>query len=306
MRAVWSYWSKPYSQARGYTWRTPLHHWLAWGLSLRLARNHFPETMLVTDRAGKALLVDCLGLSFTHVSTELESLRHADPDWWVLGKLMAYGIQEQPFVHLDTDVFLWKPLPPGVLNASVCAQNPEQHSALAQWCGPREIERAFAECDLPLPAEWEWARSRSLETYDEVNCGILGGNRTDFIRYYANLALDLVLNPAHARAWALLNGAHNLNTIIEQFLFIACFDFHRSHPESPFRGINARYVFQSMEEALNQENAARAGYTHLWAEAKRDHLITERLEQRTRDEDAGFYQHCLHLSRDSRWAAMGA
>lgn len=306
MRAVWSYWSKPYRRAAGRTWPSPLHHWLAWGLSLRLAREHYPETMLVTDRAGKALLVDSLGLRFTRVSTELESLRNVDSGWWALGKLVAYRMQQQPFVHLDTDVFLWKPLPPELLHASLFAQCPEEHSAIEQWCAPREIERVFAQHDLSLPAEWEFARSQRLDAYREANCGILGGNRTDFIRYYANLALDLVTNSAHAGAWAAFDYKDGLNMVIEQFLFTACFEFHRSHPESPFRGTNMRYLFSSTGEAVNQEIAARAGFTHLWGDSKRDNIVAHRLEQRTRDEDAHFYTHCLHLSRNSNFmAAMG-
>jgi hypothetical protein len=284
-----------------------LHHWLAWGLSLRLARAHYPETMLVTDRAGKALLVDCLGLSFSDVSIELESLRNVDTSWWALGKLKAYSLQEQPFVHLDTDVFLWKPLPPDLLNASLFAQSPEEHPALEQWCGPGEIERAFLQHNLSLPAEWEWTRSRCLESYPEANCGILGGKRTDFIRYYASLAMDLVMNPAYSGAWAVVGNKSILNTALEQFLFAACFEFHRSHPESPFRGINMRYLFSSTGEAVNQEAAARVGFTHLWADAKRDSIVAQRLEQRTRDEDIHFYRHCLYLSQNSKlMAAAGA
>src|SRR5487761_316445 len=140
MRAVWSFWSKPFREYKGRLWHSPLHHWLAWGLSLRLARRHYPETMLVTDLEGKALLVDTLGLSFTHVSTELDSIRQVDPGWWALGKLIAYRLQDRPFVHLDTDVFLWKPLPASFLSTHIFAQCPEDHPPLAEWCGPHEVE----------------------------------------------------------------------------------------------------------------------------------------------------------------------
>lgn len=304
MRAVWSYWSKPYRESKGRTWPSPMHHWLAWGLSLRLARRHYPETMLVTDRAGKELLIDCLGLRFTQVSTELDSLRHADPGWWALGKLIAYGTQEQPFVHLDADVFLWKPLPPGVVSAPVFAQCPEEHSARDSSCAPRQVESAFQQSELSLPAEWEWARSRSLDIYREANCGIMGGNRTDFIRYYANLARGLVLSPAHAEAWARFDNKDGFNMVAEQFLLSACVDFHRSDPESPFRGIYMRYLFSSTGEAVDQEAAARAGFTHLWGDAKRDRAIARRLEERTQDEDMHFYRHCLHLSQNRTRLAL--
>ncbi len=306
MRAVWSFWSKPFLEYKGRIWHSPLHHLLAWGLSLRLARTHYPETVLVTDRAGKALLIDSLGLSFTHVSTELESIRKMDPGWWALGKLVAYSMQDQPFVHLDTDVFLWKPLPPGLVSAPVFAQCPEEHPPLEEWCGPHEVERAFAQFDLSLPAEWEWSRSRHLNHFREANCGIMGGTRTDFIHYYANLALDLALNPAYAKAWATFDDKAGFNMLIEQFMLDACVEFHRSHPESPFRGINMRYLFSSFGEAYDQETAARAGFTHLLGDAKRDSFVAQRLEQRTQQEDMHYYRHCLQVSQNrSLMAAVG-
>ena len=99
MRAVWSFWSKPYGAATGWGWSEPLHHLLAWGLSLRLARRHYPDTVLVTDRAGRSLLVDGLGLSFTQVSTELERLHDADASLWALVGMAAImgGTMRSPF-----------------------------------------------------------------------------------------------------------------------------------------------------------------------------------------------------------------
>jgi hypothetical protein len=298
MRAVWSFWSKPFQQFKGRMWHSPLHHLLAWRLSLRLARRYYPDSMLVTDRTGKALLVDSLGLSFTHVSTELDSIRKVDAGWWALGKLIAYELQDRPFVHLDTDVFLWKALPPSLLNAPVFAQCPEDHPPLAEWCGPIEVEQAFARHGASLPAEWEWSRSRSLNYYREANCGIVGGTRTDFLRYYANLAIDLILNPDHANAWRAFPNTEGYNMVVEQFLLQSCVEFHRSNPESPFKGISIRYLFPSFADAFDHEAAARVGFTHLLGDAKRDFIVAQRLEQRSRDEDRDFYEHCVQLSRN--------
>jgi len=297
MRAVWSFWSKPFQEFKGRIWRSPLHHLLAWGLSLRLARRHYPETVLVTDRAGKALLVDFLGLAFTHVSTELDSIRKVDADWWALGKLLAYRLQDRPFVHLDTDVFLWKPLPPALVGAPVFAQCPEDHR-IGEWCGPQDVEAAFAQRRLTLPAEWEWSRSRSLHSFREANCGILGGNRVDFIGYYANLGIDLALNPDHADAWAIFPDKAGYNMLIEQFLLDACLEFHRFHPDSPFRGMHMRYLFSSYGEAFDPQAAARVGYTHLLGDTKNDAFVARRLEQRCQQEDLNFYQHCVKLSQN--------
>lgn len=305
MRAVWSFWSKPYHTRSGRTWREPLHHYLAWGLTLRLACRHYPETVLITDTAGKALLVDRLELPFKEVSTELDRLRDVDPGWWALGKLVAYRLQDRPFVHLDTDVFLWKPLPAGLVGAPVFTQCPEQH-ALDEACGPREVARAFAQAGLSLPAEWEWSASRRLPSVRQENTGILGGTDTVFIRYYANLAIALATNPAHAAAWAVFPNKFGCNFLIEQFLLAACLEFHRIDPRSPFRGIAARHLFSSFEQAFDPQEAARVGYTHLLGEAKSSAFVARRLEQRMRQEDPYFYGLCLKLSGNPQFAAAGA
>lgn len=296
MRAVWSFWSKPFYEGSGWQWREPVHHLLAWGLSLRLARAHYAETVLITDSPGKALLVDNLGLSFTHVSTELDRLRNEYPGLWALGKLVTYSLQDKPFVHLDTDVFLWRPLPGRITSAPVLAQNPESYHLADEWCGPRVIENAFTRDGLKLPSEWEWSRSHREHHFREANCGILGGMNAGFIQHYARLALDLVLNPRHSAAWASIPDKDSLNTILEQFFLLACLDFHRSDPASPFRGVHIKYLFPSFEAAFNPNHAARMGFTHLLADAKANAHITNRLEQRTQRDDEDFYRHCVRLS----------
>jgi len=292
MRAVWSFWSKPCQWGQGYRWREPIHHLLAWGLSLRLAQAHYPDTVLITDRPGRALLIDRLGLPFTHVSTELDRLREVDPGWWALGKLVAYSLQDRPFVHIDTDVFLSQPLPDRLTGAPVLAQYPETYHVADDQCGPSIVENAFARAGLSLPAEWEWSRSRPARRFLEANCGILGGTDVGFLRCYARLALDLVLSPRHEAAWASVPDKAGLNTTVEQFMLPACANFHRFDPGSPHRGVFLRYLFPSVSAAFDPAQAARLGFTHLLAEAKQDARVTARLEQRFRREDPAFYRLC--------------
>lgn len=304
MRAVWSFWSKPFQAYKGRIWREPQHHLLAWGLSLRLARGHFGETLLVTDTAGKSLLVDQLGLQFDHVSTELDRLRDSDPGWWALGKLVAYSLQDRPFVHLDTDVFLWKALPAALTAAPVFAQCPEVHSLDHAWCGPRHIEWLFEKHHLSLPVEWQWASSRNTVSFREENCGILGANRVDFIRHFARTAIRLVSDPAHRALWADLPEKSGFNMLLEQFLLAACLDYHRIDPNSPFRGIHIRHLFSSWPDAYNPEFSARAGYTHLLGDAKTHPAVTARLERRVAELDPAFVSHCRRVAQSP--SSLGA
>jgi hypothetical protein len=81
VRAVWSFWTKPFLTHRRFTWLTERHHLMAWVLSLETSKKQYRETVLVTNEEGARLLVDGLGLEFTSVLTELKALRDADPDW---------------------------------------------------------------------------------------------------------------------------------------------------------------------------------------------------------------------------------
>jgi len=295
MRAVWSFWSKPFQARKNIGWYSELHHLLAWGLSLQTASRHYPETVLVTDRAGKKLLIDQLGLPFVHVSTELERLANADSGWWALGKLLAYSIQDQPFIHIDTDAFLWKPLPRRLTESPVLALCPVFYSNDSNLL-PREIECAFAERGGKLPMEWEWTRSRGSTYFREEACGILGGCHVAFLRHYADTALDLVLNSNNADAWSMLPGKISLNTMVEQFLLGACVDYHRFLSTSPYRGVKVTHLFSSVDEACDIKQAARLGHTHLLGGTKSHPTVARRLEQRVRRENPAHFRRCERLA----------
>src|SRR5262249_2182460 len=193
MKAVWSFWTKPFEAHHHSVWPSAKHHLLAWALSVETARQHYPDTWLITDDAGARMLVDGIGLQFTRVSTELNALAQHNPDWWAIGKVYAYRMQTEPFVHIDSDVFLWKRLPERLERADVFAQNPEPLSASTHY-RPERLEQALDHTPGGwLPDEWRWYRRVSNSRGE--NCGIFGGNRVDFINRYASAALRLIDNP---------------------------------------------------------------------------------------------------------------
>ena len=188
MRAVWSFWSTPFVTHYRHTWARPVDHLLSWVASVKTASRHYPETMLVTDTPGRRLLVDQLGLPFALVSTELDRLPDRDAGWWILGKLVAYTLQTGPFIHIDSDVFLWNRLPAHLTGAPVLTQNPEYHRKSDY--GIDQLTEAMHDHDGSLPIEWEWASS--LDDIVRVeNCGILGGQEAPFLSHYARTALWL-------------------------------------------------------------------------------------------------------------------
>ncbi len=281
MRAVWSFWSRPFARHRAGSWGTERNHLLAWILSTGAARRHYPRTALVTDSAGARMLVDGLGLEFDSVSTSLDAIAGHDPAWWALGKLFAHREQTEPFVHLDTDVFLWKRLPARLEQAPVFAQNPE---AVHPDHFPYRTALLDAAVDAAggwLPAEW---RGYAGPARTAACCGIVGGADVDFLRWYAAQAVRMLEHPANRAALRGLADRDQHMVSLEQYLLAACAAHHAAGLE---------YLFPSWEAAMDDRNAAEAGFTHLMCDAKREPGIVARIERRVMAEHPDAYERCM-------------
>jgi hypothetical protein len=288
MRAVWSLWSLPYRQRRGFSWAHDRHHCLSWILSVMAARPHFDTIALYTDDAGASLLVDRLGLAFDQVSTSLNELNAQDPDWWMQGKLYTYALQQEPFVHLDADVYLFKPLPARLTAGGVLAQNPETVSHPTPWYDVEACEVAIrSRGDGYIPKEWSWYRT-FIADQRAACCGIIGGHRVDLIGAYASSALRLLQSPGNRHAFDKIESKKELAVFFEQYLLAAWAGYHK---------VEIEYLFDSYEQALNG-GAAGAGFTHLMANAKCDAAVVSRLERRVARDYPEAYQRCQALSED--------
>jgi hypothetical protein len=295
---VWSFWTKPYRAGHGSAWLCDYHALLAWGLSVELARRHYRDTALVTDDEGAKLLVDRLKLPFARVSVELNKLRDHDPDWWAVGKLYAYRLQTEPFVHIDSDVFLWKRLPPELESAPVFAQSPEtfdpdhdQH-----WYPLRPVENAIGTTGW-LPRAWRWYSARPAPLV-AANCGIVGGNRTDVVREWADLGIRTVEVPENTPVWATWGDKGFCNVLVEQFLLNAVVEHRRASPRDPAdQSLRVVYLFPTDGAPYDPRLAEAAGYTHLIGGAKRNPELMADLESRMDADYPELAQRCRAVAR---------
>jgi len=287
LRAVWSFWSKPFNARRGSVWLSEKLQFLSWILSVETARKHYPVTSLYTDEEG-ARIADMIGIKFDRVSTELNALQAYDPEWWALGKLYTYRAQTEPFIHIDNDVFLWKRLAVTVEQAPVFAQCPEHFSSGMNGYNPDEVEDTLNTFNGWIPDEWRWYRSLGPARRGE-NCGIFGGNSLDFINHYADLAMRMIEHPSNQPGWA-MKGKNIV--LMEQYLLSACIEYYRNRQELPFHGIHSQYIFDSFNDAFDRAKAAQAGFTHLLGGAKKNISIARRIEKRVMEEYPKLYERC--------------
>lgn len=292
MRAVWSFWTRPFKEYYRQLWISEKHHLLAWVLSVEAARKHYPETALITDDDGAALLVDRIGLNFQRVSTELSALRAEDARWFNLGKLHAYRSQEGPFVHIDSDVFLWKPLPPWAQAAPIFAQNPELFPEDGVTCyRPEMCQTTIQSSGGWLPDEWIWYNGRGGN--EAVNCGVLGGNHTRFIGYYADQAISMMQHLDNQAAWKSLAAGVGDGIMIEQYFLSACIQYHKKRNGSSYSDVALKYLFSTFNKSFEPKRAKALGYTHLINGAKKNADIATRLEERVRRDHPEYYDRCV-------------
>lgn len=143
MRAVWTLWCAP---SQRHSWAVTA---TCMALSLTLGRRWFRECVVHTDSIGADRLEmwgldDLADVRVTHD-------RVPAPAWcWAAGKLMTYGLQEAPFVHVDNDVFFFRhvvwPSPDG----RVIVQHLERGKTARVY--PAAIAAAKA-AGTPLPPE---------------------------------------------------------------------------------------------------------------------------------------------------------
>jgi hypothetical protein len=295
MTAIWSFWSKPYHDYYKTFWLSHEQYLLSWVLSVREARKHFTRSALCTDDGGADLLINRLQLPFDHVSTTLNVLEKRDPKWFGLGKLYAYRQQHRPFLHIDNDVFLWKPLSWAATHAEVVAQNWEPFLFgdscyrietisyhMRKLCGiiPREL-------DEYLPG------SNGCRA---VNCGVLGGTHVGFLQYYADLAIELIEHPRNRRVWESIDNGVLDSVFVEQFMLEACLEFCRRHTESAFAGIDVHVLFESLQHAYHREAAEKVGLTHLIGTCKKNELVASQITRLVRKLYPEDYARVIELS----------
>ncbi|MEO1487503.1 MAG: DUF6734 family protein [Bacteroidota bacterium] len=182
MKIVHSFWSKPaleqnssVEKANG-GFRSNKHHYMSWALSCLQFKKYYEEVELVTDLAGKKLLIDTLNLPYSSVRTDFENLSHYPKQLWAIGKLYTYSLQDKPFLHVDGDVYIWEKLDNTLDNAELIGQHMDNNE------GPYHYSmEQLKKHDISIPKVMEDDFSIQKKFY-ATNAGILGGNNVDFFK----------------------------------------------------------------------------------------------------------------------------
>lgn len=230
-------------------------------LSAHYARKHYGNITMLTDSAGA---VELSGVGYDAVEVVLDEADCSYARVWSLGKLHAYkhlAEQGRPFLHLDYDVILHKPLPARLTDAAVFTQNVERVSDSDPFS--YGISTFSALCPSPqVPVDFQWP------TY-AWNMGVFGGHDCSFIASYADRALALVYAPENKNFWLHDNSLPH------------CWSY-ATIPEQYYLQVECHVAGMGMEPLFDgwplHEEARATGYTHLMS-SKNAQPVVERVAQ---------------------------
>lgn len=193
MKIIQSFWSKPFfkenddlnARFKG-GWLSANFFFYSCLLSCLKFRQNYGEVSLFTDDLGKELLIDKLQIPYSKVQLDLNSLQHYPSELWALGKILTYSLQQEPFIHADTDVFVWNKFPKQLLEADLLAQNFEFN-----------FPKYAAVLETALTEFRNFSRD-SFPLYDQTkdvfafNAGIIGGNNTSFFKEFKAKVFQII------------------------------------------------------------------------------------------------------------------
>lgn len=213
MKIVQTFWSGENTDRRNYGWLSPKHHFLSWILSSNQLRKFYKNIELITDSHGYELLINRLKLPFTKVRVELDSLNTYPSDLWALAKIKAYSLQDEPFLHIDSDAFIFEAFSEEFLQSDLVCQNAEILSPYY----PESWIKISAQ--LPyIPDALQGIGKKEIEAY---NMGIFGGHNLEFIKNYTDQVFSFV--DQNAAFWNSSSTSKedlfNFNIFFEQKLF---------------------------------------------------------------------------------------
>lgn len=297
MKIIQSLWTRPLTLdvQRGKVsggWPSWDHYWASWVLSAWQAHLTHGTVDLVTDRIGAQILVEELQLPFRHVSLVLDAIpRNVHPALWAYGKVVAYEEHAKRgdasagggFMHIDSDVYLWRPLPERVTSAAVAAQHyewaPQYPPFHDIYTRPQQTMQALMK---HLPGAW----TPHAEDDHAINMGIFGGNDLHTIGEYCRQVRSFVEHPDNQPGWqAIANsgrgdlGIRNVgwsNMLVEQ---------QTAYCVARQRGVPMAMLFEKDDMDQIDSVGNDLGYTHVMGYKKKpatDEFI-QRFERRVRD-----------------------
>jgi len=266
-------------------WVSPEYHLTSWALSCLQLHKLYGNVELFANSSAADLLVGTLDLPYSKVHTSHDSLELAHNELWALPKLYTYSLQNEPFLHIDGDVFLFRKFNKSLLTGDLIGQNIEVATEYYNST-QRELMQHFTYFPDCVKRDFD-----SGTPINAVNAGILGGKNIPFFEEYTNLAFEYIYR----------NIQNFKNILVDRFNVF--FEQHLFHALLKEKQLNINLLI----EDTYKDNAYDIGnfietpfectYVHLLGDFKRDDYTCRQMVAKLRELYPEYYYRIIALFR---------
>lgn len=295
MKVIHSYWSKPnfkkgsthiYDRNTG-GWVDKKYNYMSWALSCLQFKKYYGNIELVTDLLGYDLLVNKMNLPYSNVNVCLDELNDYHPDLWALGKIYAYSLQNEPFIHADGDVYIYKKFDCSFEKSPIISQNIERGYDLY-----KQVYKNLENTLVYIPGVLIESKNINNQII-AINAGIIGGTNVDFFKSFAKEAFLFV-----DKNKSILNRINIglFNIIYEQALLYALAENKKI--EINYYLKDANQAFDGLCDFINLPG--QNGYLHAIGPYKQQKTIGDNLAYRLQSDYPEFYYKIMNLLRTNQ------
>lgn len=247
-------------------WMSEKYHYMSWIFSNLLAKTHYPQIELFTDDYGAELLTQQIGIEYDKVHIKLNHLeKKYSPNLWAIGKMETYNLQNEPFLHIDGDVFLFDKLNIDISKTDLLCQNIDVgYPPYAKHL--ESIRSSFSF----IPDELRIKKDKIIMA---ANTGVFGGTDIPFIQRYVEKAFEFL----NKNDLNLINN-YSLNILVEQLLLFELLGSKRI--KTIFPDNDNLYNLPKVQQWHLIPHLKPFNFIHMIFGSKRNQVFCEQLELR--------------------------
>jgi hypothetical protein len=275
MKAIHSFWSKPYLANRWGLTDQYRKNIFTYALSALYAKRMFGNISLVCDTKGAELL-EIIGYDTIDIS--LNELENVNPKFWAYGKIKSLSLYNEPIVHLDGDVLLKGDNLIPIFDSS--------WDVLVQM---KEIETHFSDTYtemLPVISEimgWNYGRYNYA-----FNCGVLAFKDVAFKNRFCHTFFDSIEKcNGNMDLVDTIDQKYEINCALEQSL-LTCMS------ENDNKYVKEILTYGNKSLGDLDIIANELGYAHLWGKSKYNDYWLDKIKARLYQLDRNLYYKVVH------------
>lgn len=235
-------------------------NWMSMALSCLLLKRHFNSVSLYCNDIIGDLMTNIIKIPYDKVVITPNYMdKYAGCNLWAYPKVYTYSLQDNPFIHVDTDFFMFSSPSTNILTSELIGQNIEYDDQMSN----RNTMDRLLNAGVRFPS-WVIEEYENNPILRVVNAGVLGGRNISFFKEYVEVINEFISDNLSILR-TLSDGF--VNSIYEQFFFYILAKKHQLNTGYFTEGNYLSTTFNWLP--IDWGYSPKRGYMHILAGLKR-------------------------------------